>query len=51
MQTRVIAQPINAINTSSRNITDINGVIDSIAFETNILAIDAESNTPTAVIF
>jgi methyl-accepting chemotaxis protein len=41
---RVVAQVVSTmedINTSSRKISDIIGVIDSIAFQTNILALNA----------
>ena len=41
---RVVAQVVdtmNDINTSARKISDIIGVIDSIAFQTNILALNA----------
>ena len=36
-----MVQTMEAINTSSRQIADIIGVIDSIAFQTNILALNA----------
>jgi methyl-accepting chemotaxis protein len=36
-----MVQTMEAINTSSRRIADIIGVIDSIAFQTNILALNA----------
>jgi len=36
-----VVQTMEAINTSSRKIVDIIGVIDSIAFQTNILALNA----------
>ena len=36
-----VVQTMNDINTSSRRIVDIIGVIDSIAFQTNILALNA----------
>ena len=36
-----VVQTMDAINTSSRQIADIIGVIDSIAFQTNILALNA----------
>jgi methyl-accepting chemotaxis protein len=36
-----VVDTMNSINTSSRKIVDIIGVIDSIAFQTNILALNA----------
>lgn len=36
-----VVQTMKEINTSSRRIADITGVIDSIAFQTNILALNA----------
>ena len=36
-----VVQTMNAINTSSKKIVDIIGVIDGIAFQTNILALNA----------
>lgn len=36
-----VVQTMEAINTSSRKIADIIGIIDSIAFQTNILALNA----------
>ena len=36
-----VAETMQAINTSSRRVADIIGVIDSIAFQTNILALNA----------
>ncbi|MEJ8839051.1 methyl-accepting chemotaxis protein [Ramlibacter sp. AN1133] len=36
-----VVQTMNAIDTSSRKIVDITGVIDAIAFQTNILALNA----------
>lgn len=36
-----VVSTMNAINTSSRKVEDIVGVIDSIAFQTNILALNA----------
>ncbi|CAN7299119.1 methyl-accepting chemotaxis protein [Pseudoduganella sp. LjRoot289] len=36
-----VVQTMDAINTSSRQISDIIGVIDGIAFQTNILALNA----------
>jgi methyl-accepting chemotaxis protein len=36
-----VVQTMNAINVSARQITDIIGVIDGIAFQTNILALNA----------
>ena len=44
-----MVQTMDQINTSSRRITDILGVIDGIAFQTNILALNATVEAARAV--